>query len=303
MTTELPHITPAIEHVDSMAAAGIKVLRLHYEKMLANEAGVLKGEDIEAVHDMRVAIRRMRVAFRVFKPYYPKHTAKAYSKRFKTVGKILGPLRDIDVLLEKTALYIEEHSVDGQSLAGIWDFFGKARAVFHAEANEYLEDQQFSNLRQEFQDFLGREELSSEPKVKTSAVLLIEKQLSKARRFEQDWQQADYITLHQLRIAFKRLRYSIEFFKDVLGSQQHAAIMLLKEIQNHLGDLNDAHVALQMLSEMPKEFMNEQTRAYIEYRLNERDSLTASFPQVWQQFTNGDFDSNLEMALEAINEG
>ena len=87
MTTDLPRITPGIERKDSMSAAGIKVLRLHYEKMLANKAGVLQGDDIEAVHDMRVAIRRMRVVFRVFKPYYPKRTAKAYGKRFKSSRK------------------------------------------------------------------------------------------------------------------------------------------------------------------------------------------------------------------------
>ena len=303
MTTDLPHITPGIERKDSMAAAGIKVLRLHYKKMLANKASVLKGDDVEAVHDMRVAIRRMRVAFRIFKPYYPKRTAKAYGKRFKAVGKVLGPLRDVDVLLEKTSLYIEEHPENKQNLAGIWDYFGKARTVFHTEAIEYLNGQQFSSLQNEFENFLGSEDLSSEPKVEETAAFLIEKQLSKVRGFEQDWQKAEYETLHRLRIAFKRLRYSIEFFEDVLGEPQHAAIVLLKQIQDHLGDLNDAHVALQMLSEMPKEYMNAQTRAYIEYRLNERDSLTANFPQIWQQFTSGDFEGNLGVALEAISGG
>ena len=78
-----------------------------------------------------------------------------------------------------------------------------------------------------------------------------------------------------------------------MGEPQHAAIVLLKEIQDHLGDLNDAHVALQMLSEMPKEYMNGETLVYINYRMQERDDLTASFPDIWQQFTEGDFEGNL----------
>ena len=55
---------------DAMAEAARKVLLFHFERMLLHEPGSRLGETIEAVHDMRVATRRMRSAFRLFKPFF-----------------------------------------------------------------------------------------------------------------------------------------------------------------------------------------------------------------------------------------
>ncbi len=49
-----------------MSEAGRKTFRFHFRRMVYNEPGTRLGEDIEAMHDMRVATRRMRAAFRVF---------------------------------------------------------------------------------------------------------------------------------------------------------------------------------------------------------------------------------------------
>lgn len=284
-----------------MQNAGLKVLRLQYGKMLAQQAGVQAGDDIEAVHDMRVAMRRMRVALRVFKPYFPKSSLKRYGKRVKAVGRVLGPIRDIDVFLEKTNLYSEQDAQNQQTLASVEDFFGKARDEFHVEANLYLESQTYADLVKSLENFTETEEIDSGPIVRASAQKLIGKRLSKVRGYEQDWRQADYVTLHRLRIAFKRLRYSIEFFEDVLGKEQYVAIKLLKEIQDHLGDLNDAQVALLLLEDLPGEYKNPHSQAYYDFRRGERDALVASFPDMWQRFANGGFENNLEMALRPLN--
>ena len=63
--TELPE-TPGVGPDDPMSEAGRKTLRFHYQRMVHNEPGTRLGEDIEFLHDMRVATRRMRAAFRVF---------------------------------------------------------------------------------------------------------------------------------------------------------------------------------------------------------------------------------------------
>jgi hypothetical protein len=70
--------TPGLGSWDPMAEAGRKILRYHFAEMLHNEAGTVLGEDIEALHDMRVATRRMRAAFGVFADAYEPDQVKPY---------------------------------------------------------------------------------------------------------------------------------------------------------------------------------------------------------------------------------
>ena len=69
-----------IQPIDSMVEAGRKVFRYQFAAMLSNEDGTRTGEDIEHLHDMRVATRRMRAAFDVFGDYYERKTLKTYLK-------------------------------------------------------------------------------------------------------------------------------------------------------------------------------------------------------------------------------
>ena len=97
---------PGLEPDDPMSEAGRKVLRFHYRRMLYNEPGTRLGRDIEALHDMRVATRRMRSAFRVFGDYYQPKTIVGYIKGLKRTGRALGPVRDLDVFRVKIQAYV-----------------------------------------------------------------------------------------------------------------------------------------------------------------------------------------------------
>ena len=71
---------PPIAADDPMSEAGRKVIYLHFTRMLANEAGTRLGEDPEALHDMRVATRRMRAAFALFGAHFDEKTLKRFGK-------------------------------------------------------------------------------------------------------------------------------------------------------------------------------------------------------------------------------
>ena len=93
--------TPGVFLHDQFEEAACKVLIFHYRRMVFNEQGAILGQDDEKLHDMRVAMRRMRVAILVFKlPYQHK-------KILRETSKILGEVRDLDVLMEKTQIYLE----------------------------------------------------------------------------------------------------------------------------------------------------------------------------------------------------
>ncbi len=87
-----------------MSEAGRKTFRFHFRRMLYNEPGTRLGQDPEALHDMRVATRRMRAAFRVFGSYYDESVAP-YEKGLKQTGGMLGTVRDLDVFRQKILDY------------------------------------------------------------------------------------------------------------------------------------------------------------------------------------------------------
>ena len=274
----------------------------HYLEMRVQQAVILAGHerDKEAVHDMRVAVRRIRVGVGVFKPYFPVNTLEGFRKSFKEVGHTLGPLRDVDVLQEKTDHYLAGLGEEQHAISEMQRDYSQLRRELRERAHRALTTPEINASMDLFTSFLRTQTPRSPLSVAASAPQLIEKQLLKVMGFAQNWHQADYTVLHRLRIAFKRLRYSIEFFEEVLGDQQYAAIALLKEIQDHLGDLNDAHVALQFLSDLSAQDASQQMQAYFDSRRQERNGLIAGFPKIWQRFTEGDFESNLQAAMKKL---
>ena len=74
---------------DAMAEAGRKVLQFHFAHMLSHERGTRLGDDIEELHDMRVATRRMRAAFEVFGPFFRLKAIKPHLKGLRVAGRAL----------------------------------------------------------------------------------------------------------------------------------------------------------------------------------------------------------------------
>jgi len=114
--------------------------------------------------------------------------------------------------------------------------------------------------------------------------------------------------LHQLRIAAKGLRYTVEYFRDVLGLEAKGIIGQIKVLQDHLGDLQDAVVASNLLrdfltwgtwgqvgaekGEWPRAaqpVIAPGVAAYLAARQMELQRLVETFPQVWARFQSHDF--------------
>jgi inorganic triphosphatase YgiF len=92
---------------DTMAEAARKTLAFHFRRMLFHEPGTRLGKDIEALHDMRVATRRMRAAFGVFGDYLNLKALAPLPKGLRRTGRRLGTVRDLDVFWEKARRYLD----------------------------------------------------------------------------------------------------------------------------------------------------------------------------------------------------
>jgi CHAD domain-containing protein len=79
------------------------VISARSEELFANTDGVLDASDIERVHDLRVATRRLRAALEFFAPCLQRRAYKQALRRTKQLADALGERRDVDVLLEGLA--------------------------------------------------------------------------------------------------------------------------------------------------------------------------------------------------------
>ena len=80
--------------------AARQALLLQFQKMMDNAAGTRAGEDIEALHDMRVGSRRLRAALSIFAKVFPKSEYQKLDKQVGDITDALGAVRDLDVQLD-----------------------------------------------------------------------------------------------------------------------------------------------------------------------------------------------------------
>lgn len=90
---------PGFDCDEPFARAAARVVRVRAEEVFAHAEGVLDVEDVEPVHDMRVATRRLRAALEVFEPCFPRKRHRKALKRVKALADALGERRDRDVAI------------------------------------------------------------------------------------------------------------------------------------------------------------------------------------------------------------
>jgi CHAD domain-containing protein len=245
---------PGVAAEDLHAEAGRKVLRFHLARMLAREPGTRDGADPEELHGMRVATRRMRAAWRVFGDAYEPARTKSFRRRLRELATLLGGVRDLDVLIEATEAYGEAiGSTDRAGLRPLLAAWRTDRDLARVQLIVELDSRGHRRFVDDYVDFVsspGRDALPVEPtiphRVRDTAASRIWTAYEHVRGYEAVLRWADVPTLHQLRIAAKRLRYTLEFVREPLGEDASPLIARVVALQDHLGFMNDAEVAASM---------------------------------------------------------
>jgi CHAD domain-containing protein len=127
----IPGIHPDVPY----AAAAARVVRVRAEEVVEHARGVLDVGDIERVHDMRVATRRLRAALEVFRPCFPKDELKSVLGEVKEIADALGERRDRDVTI--AALEDFGGALAAPDRPGIGSLVAKLRSE-QADANAQL---------------------------------------------------------------------------------------------------------------------------------------------------------------------
>ncbi|HEY0321052.1 MAG TPA: CHAD domain-containing protein [Pyrinomonadaceae bacterium] len=239
----------------AQALCGIRlVLLTRLEEMCARRSEALDWSDIEGVHDMRVASRRLRSALRDFKPYL---RGKVRQKKLREVAHALGRVRDEDVAIKALEKLTEEAPEDIS--AGLNQIIDERRGQ-REKSREALEEAISKTSIDRLQEKLsagferatrGRAVAveranthnSDGQSFRSAGREIILKQLEEVlglgvslyRPFDVDSQ-------HRLRIAAKRLRYAMELFYACWGKQLKPFSDEVEKMQGSLGDLHDCDV-------------------------------------------------------------
>ena len=243
--------SPGVLADDHIAEAARKVLRFHLARMVAREAGTREGTDAEELHGMRVATRRQRAAWRVFgDAFEPRRTAR-HRKRLRRVATDLGAVRDLDVLIEAIEAYRTRlPRSEGVGLEPLVRSWRTRRDAARSLLVRELDSSGYQRWLDGYLVFVQAEGQGvravgpTEPhRVRDTMPARIWASYERVRAYEPVMRWADVATLHELRIAAKGLRYTLEFVREALGRDAGPVIAKCVALQDHLGWLHDADVA------------------------------------------------------------
>ncbi len=329
LTAILPRETPGLTPDDTMAEAAHKVLAFHFRRLLLHEPGTRLGLDPEALHDMRVATRRMRSAFRVFGPYLDMRRMRPYVKELRRLGRILGRVRDMDVFWIKTEAYLAARPSSArpelEGLRQMWEVAhrrARRAMVRHLDGKRYRRFTRAfaARLEQPFGTPPPSDALTIRPyRLRHIAPYAVYHRLAEVRAYE-GWVEGPDVPLqryHALRIAAKHLRYTLEFFREILLPEAAGqAIARIKALQDHLGDLQDAVVAGERLRNLrrwgrwdaptatePRTFIpldDPGLARYLAAREAEAHQLLRDFPRVWRDIASPAYRQTIARALTEL---
>ncbi len=244
--------------------------------MFDNAAGAKEGKDIECVHDMRVASRRLREAFQLFKAFLPHKKLKKTLSKVKKITRTLGMPREMDVnvsLLQNSkpksvplALATHEYLLEIFEFeqANVRRKMLKAfdKIDLKAAESELMSLAQTPRVPSGETHLLVQPHQPSEMEVflEHANVLFKEKtQVVADLHFDSARPQSDE-ELHRLRITLKKLRYDLEICNPLYESCFDRTIALAKNLQEILGKIHDYCVLIQRLK-AHQDYLHQKSRS------------------------------------------
>ncbi len=321
---------PGILPDDPMAEAGRKVLRFHFRRMLKHEPGTREGTDIEALHDMRVATRRMRAAFRVFGDFFQREAIRKHRRGLRRTAAALGAVRDLDVFIAWMEEYLDASPAEERTaLQPLLEAWKKRRRSARKKMIAYLDSKAYRRFVERFGRFLATPGAGAVSpggdtvvpfQVRHVAPAQIWQRYASVRAYEtvlssdsdpEAMLSVPIEVLHALRIECKRLRYTLEFFREVLPAEAEPLIAQVVRVQDHLGDLHDADVAIDLMRDFIRRRERKARRShrtadvlgaqhFLEVNREKRTHLLRTFPELWRELSGPVFRDQLARVVSAM---
>jgi CHAD domain-containing protein len=311
----------------SFRLLGCKYLQGQLEKLEKELAGARTADDVECIHQSRVASRRLRAGMNFFEKCYPAKKTKKWHNQIRKVTKKLGMARDRDVQIEflkellsnldkvqkqykkgikRLILRLEQsrHKVQPKVIKSVDNFNSSGVLVdMHNEFEKVLSNPK--NVDIPLQSYFVFQQ--SNERIKKQLEELVSHQDSLRNPLDKDGH-------HQMRISAKRLRYTLEICNIAFEGELNGIIKAVKKIQTYLGDLHDYDLWQDYL----EQFINEEKQKTINYFghsrsfssikkgldflkdkcRKRRDILFGEFVEYWQNISEEDLWDKLLSTID-----
>jgi triphosphatase len=222
------------------------------KQVMDNAPGVIR-RDPDAVHQMRVGLRRLRAAMSVFARLLRDSETAVIERELRWLANALGPARDLEVLINRVVLPMKQERID-KRIRLFTDELEQRHKVAVAQAQSAVKSTRFRALTFEVAAWLqaGRWTAPQDDPVRDRGDLQIA--IFAAEQLTRRWRklckrretlvQREARDLHRLRIQTKKLRYAVEFFGTLFATKQakrrlKQLLPVIAQLQDRLGDLND----------------------------------------------------------------
>ncbi len=230
--------------------------------------------DVEALHDFRVGLRRLRSCLRAYDAQLKDSIPKKLAKRLKRLAGSTGPGRDTEVQIEwlrARSPHLSSHHRAG--LAWLLARLEERKREAYGDMEDEVADE-FAKVEEDLRSRLSvyRVEIHLDPKEDRPTLAevtarILHKQVAELEQHLARIEDADDETeAHQARISAKRIRYLLEPLVDETPGAG-PIVKRFKGLQDLLGELHDAHVLEAELAEAVEEAAAQRSRKVLELSL------------------------------------
>lgn len=244
---------PFLEKSQDISSALHSMIVSCLEHVQANVPGTLLDIDEEFLHQVRVGLRRLRVVLAMAEMFREDEELHELHQEVSGMCIEFGQLREWDVFVTQTLASIREQLPWHSGLAGILDVSETIREHQHAEMVGRLHSKNYQRFLLRFGAWMCGPywNFTSTETLQDFALRILEKRRGQMARHGSNLRDANVARLHALRIACKKLRYSVEMFSSLFQEgKTYRYLKALSGLQDILGKLNDNAVAHQLLDNM-----------------------------------------------------
>lgn len=241
-------VVPKLAKTDSLTDGLQTLIWSCLSHLQGNLRGAMDDQEPEYLHQMRVALRRLRVVLRMSEKVHADEELAALRQELAELGAALGRIREWDVFIAG----IRYQSAGHAGLQALLVVCEQQRAECYAALRDTVLARELQHLLLRFAIWMSgsywRQAEQGVPKIRDFATRHLHQLYKRYARASLHLNAVDTKRLHALRIHAKKLRYSVEFFADLYDTQKSKSFLAtLGDVQETLGQINDIAAAHRLL--------------------------------------------------------
>ena len=244
------------------------------DHLRANETVVLTTNDTEGVHQMRIALRRLRAALRLFKPSLPPDQYEWTIAEAKWLTAELSAARAWDVFADEFLAPVARLYGKDQEFDSLMAAVEQARQQSRQRARDAIGTERYTEFLLRLSAWLSSQAWRDQSVTERTtrlldpigdhSIKLLQKRDRNIRKRGQDIENMSDDALHELRLAVKKLRYAVDFFQSLYPKKKAKAYRKhLAGLQDSLGYLNDVAAADTLVRELADTGENQTSQSSV----------------------------------------